>query len=120
MNSISWSVETLPGHTGKDLPQQGSKPDGPYESRGSSNALGIRPLACWAQLGRIPAWPPKVGLTLTALANPDNNFRYDSTLGSTGGNIFNMNTKNLTTGTWQMPFKATGDPVTHTINLDVK
>jgi hypothetical protein len=41
-------------------------------------------------------------------ANPDNNFRYDPTLGGTGGYIFNLSTKGLTSGTWKVPFAVDG------------
>jgi hypothetical protein len=37
-------------------------------------------------------------------ANPDYNFRYDPALGGTGGYIYNLSTKGLTTGTWKVPF----------------
>jgi hypothetical protein len=39
-------------------------------------------------------------------ANPDNNFRYDPTLGGTGGYIYNLSTKGLASGTWKLPFKV--------------
>jgi hypothetical protein len=50
-------------------------------------------------------------------ANPDNNFRYDAEL---LGYIFNLSTKNLSTGTWRLSFTVTGDPVTHMIYFDIK
>lgn len=50
-------------------------------------------------------------------ANPDNNFRYDSTL---SGYIYNLSTKGLTTGTWELTFNVAGDPVPHTVRFDVK
>ena len=37
-------------------------------------------------------------------ANPDNNFRYDPTLGGTGGYIYNLSTKGYGTGTYKMVF----------------
>jgi MBG domain (YGX type)/Bacterial Ig-like domain (group 3)/Galactose oxidase, central domain len=39
-------------------------------------------------------------------ANPDNNFRYDSTLGPSGGYIFNLSTRGLNTGTYRLTFTA--------------
>jgi hypothetical protein len=42
-------------------------------------------------------------------ANPDSDFRYDLTLGGTGGYIFNLSTKGLTTGTYHLNFTVTGD-----------
>lgn len=50
-------------------------------------------------------------------ANPDNNFRYDVAL---GGYIYNLSTKGLTAGTWQVTFAVAGDPVLHTVQFDVK
>jgi len=56
----------------------------------------------------------------SSAANPDNDFRYDATLGGTGGYIYNLSTKNLTTGTWALSFSAAGDPTTHTVRFDVR
>lgn len=63
-------------------------------------------------------------------SNPDYDFRYDSTLGPSGGYIFNLKTTGLQSGTWLMYFGAgynlnTGtyaDPAnaTHTIQFGVK
>ena len=53
-------------------------------------------------------------------ANPENNFRFDSTLGGTGGYIFNLNTSGLSTGTYAVSFVATGDPTTHAVRFQVK
>lgn len=41
-------------------------------------------------------------------ANPDNDFRFDPTLGSTGGYIFNLSTKGLSTGSYSLGFTVTG------------
>lgn len=60
------------------------------------------------------------GLTLTTTAtsgvvddsgaaNPDNDFRFDPTLGASGGYIFNLSTKPLSAGTWSLAFTASGD-----------
>ena len=64
------------------------------------------------------------GTTDTALlspgsAQPDNNFRYDSTLGPSGGYIFNFDTSGKH-GTYNMFFTATGDPNVHTLTFQVK
>jgi hypothetical protein len=40
-------------------------------------------------------------------ANPDSNFRYDSTL---GGYIFNLSTKGLTPGSWVLCVSVGNDP----------
>ncbi len=53
-------------------------------------------------------------------ANPDNNFRFDLTLGGTGGYIYNLSTKGLGTGTYNLSFKAGADPTTHTARFQVK
>lgn len=42
-------------------------------------------------------------------ANPDNDFRFDPTLGPSGGYIFNLSTKPLSAGTWSLAFTAGGD-----------
>ena len=41
-------------------------------------------------------------------ANPDFDFRYDPTLGGTGGYIFNLKTTGLTTGTYHLKFTVNG------------
>jgi hypothetical protein len=53
-------------------------------------------------------------------ANPDNNFRFDPTLGSTGGYIFNLSTKGLTTGTYDLNFTVTGDSSVYAAPFQVK
>ncbi len=50
-------------------------------------------------------------------ANPDSNFRFDGTLGPTGGYIFNLQTTGLATGTYVMTFAVAGDPTTHNTEL---
>jgi hypothetical protein len=50
-------------------------------------------------------------------ANPDSNFRFDSSLGPTGGYIFNLQTTGLSTGTYVMTFTVSGDPTTHNSEL---
>lgn len=42
-------------------------------------------------------------------ANPDNDFQFDPTLGSSGGYRFNLSTKGLTTGSYILNFVVTGD-----------
>ncbi|HEX6185971.1 MAG TPA: hypothetical protein VFZ44_18930, partial [Pyrinomonadaceae bacterium] len=46
-------------------------------------------------------------------ANPDGGFRFDPTLGETGGYIFNLKTTGLTTGTYVLRFRVSGDPTVH-------
>ncbi|MBI4472419.1 MAG: hypothetical protein HY646_07100 [Acidobacteria bacterium] len=50
-------------------------------------------------------------------ANPDDNFRYDATL---GGYIFNLKTTGYATGTYTMTFTVSGDPVPHTVQFQVR
>jgi hypothetical protein len=65
-----------------------------------------------------------VGTTDTSLLSPgnsqaDNNFRFDSTLGPSGGYIFNFDTSGKH-GTYKMFFTATGDPNLHSLTFQVK
>jgi hypothetical protein len=53
-------------------------------------------------------------------ANPDNDFRYDPTLGPSGGYIFNLGTTGLGTGSYQLQFTAGVDPVLHAAGFQVK
>jgi streptogramin lyase len=53
-------------------------------------------------------------------ANPDSDFRFDATLGMTGGYIFNLKTTGLTTGTYNLNFTATGDSTTYAASFQVK
>jgi hypothetical protein len=53
-------------------------------------------------------------------ANPDNNFRFDSTLGPTGGYIYNLSTAGLSTGTYEITFTVTGDLTQHQVKFQVK
>jgi hypothetical protein len=48
-------------------------------------------------------------------ANPDSDFRFDSTLGPSGGYIFNLKTTGLIGGTYGFTFTASNDPTTHTV-----
>jgi len=52
-------------------------------------------------------------------ANPDNDFRFDATLGTAGGYIFNLSTGGLASGTYSLQFTAGSDPVTHSVNFGV-
>ncbi len=55
-------------------------------------------------------------------ANPENKFRFDPTLGSSGGYIFNLSTKSLGAGTgiYALRLTAGSDPATHTVLFGVK
>lgn len=50
-------------------------------------------------------------------ANPDNNFRYDASL---GGYIYNLSTKGLASGTYTLSFTVGGDPTTYTVQFQVR
>jgi VCBS repeat-containing protein len=52
-------------------------------------------------------------------ANPDDDFRFDSGLGTSGGYIFNLSTAGLTTGTYSLQFTAGADPLPHTVAFGV-
>jgi len=56
----------------------------------------------------------------TGNANPDNDFRFDGTLGPTGGYIFNLSTKGLSGGTYSLQFTAGNDPTIHSAVFGVK
>ena len=53
-------------------------------------------------------------------ANPDNDFRFDATLGTTGAYIFNLKTNGLTTGTYNLNFTVTGDSFVYSAAFQVK
>jgi len=53
-------------------------------------------------------------------SNPDSDFRFDATLGSTGGYIFNLKTTGLSTGTYKVNFTVTGDSFVYAANFEVK
>jgi hypothetical protein len=53
-------------------------------------------------------------------ANPDNDFRFDALLGTTGGYIFNLQTTGLTTGTYGLVFTASNDPSAHLAYFQVR
>jgi hypothetical protein len=49
--------------------------------------------------------------------NPDFGFRYDRTL---AGYIYNLSLKGVSTGTYNLNFTAGGDPVLHSVRLQVR
>lgn len=54
-------------------------------------------------------------------ANPDYNFRYDPGLGGPGGGyIFNLQIRGLTTGTYLLGFRVTGDATIYTVQFKVR
>jgi hypothetical protein len=52
-------------------------------------------------------------------ANPDSDFRFDSTLGATGGYIFNLSTGGLAPGSYSLQFTAGTDAIPHTVMFGV-
>ena len=50
-------------------------------------------------------------------ANPDSAFRYDPQL---AGYVFNLSTKGLSRGTWELRFTVAGSPVVHALPFDVR
>jgi hypothetical protein len=50
-------------------------------------------------------------------SNPDGDFRFDPTIGGTGGYIFNLSTKGLTAGTYDFFWMAEGDPTEHKLEF---
>ena len=59
-------------------------------------------------------------LAASGNANPDNNFRFDATLGTAGGYVYNLSTSGLGTGTYAVGFTVAGDPIAHTVLLEVR
>jgi len=53
-------------------------------------------------------------------ANPDFNFRFDETLGDTGGYIFNLKTTGLSTGTYHVNFTIGDSPANYVAPIQVK
>lgn len=51
---------------------------------------------------------------------PDDGFRYDATLGETGGYIFNLKTTGLSTGTYVLVFRVGADPTAHAVQFKVR
>ncbi len=50
-------------------------------------------------------------------ANPDSDFRYDE---PSGQYIFNLATKSLSAGTWQLDVVVSGDPTTYKVTFDLR
>jgi hypothetical protein len=56
----------------------------------------------------------------TGNANPDNDFRFDATLGGTGGYIFNLSLRGAPTGTYNLNFTVGSDPTVRSVRFAVK
>src|SRR5918994_1775101 len=53
-------------------------------------------------------------------ANADAEFRYDESVGDTGGYVLNLATTGLSTGTWELTLAAAGDPTFHAVRFRVR
>ena len=53
-------------------------------------------------------------------ANPDQNFRFDPTLGSTGGYIFNLKTGGYAPGTYKLDFTVGGEAHVYTVQFQIR
>jgi hypothetical protein len=53
-------------------------------------------------------------------ANPDNDFRYDATLGNTGGYIFNLSTRGLASGTYALRFEVVGESHIYEVEFQIR
>jgi pectin methylesterase-like acyl-CoA thioesterase len=53
-------------------------------------------------------------------ANPDQNFRFDPTLGDTGGYQFNLKTTGLAAGTYRLYFTVGSDPYVYTTQFQIR
>lgn len=73
-------------------------------------AVGVE-LVSTSEVGEVMA---------TGDANPDNNFRFDASLGVTGGYVYNLKTTGLATGIYNLYFTAGNDPVQHAVQFSVK
>ena len=49
-------------------------------------------------------------------ANPDNDFRYDDSL---KGYIYNLATRGLSAGTWELQFTVSGQTATYAVRFDI-
>ncbi len=53
-------------------------------------------------------------------ANPDSDFRYDASLGGSGGYIFNLKTTGFSSGTYRLSFTASTGAATYSITFQVR
>lgn len=60
------------------------------------------------------------GVEAAGRSNPDMNFRYTMFDPNTGGYIFNLQTKGLTTGVYQLGFTVGGDPNVYIVQFQIK
>ena len=53
-------------------------------------------------------------------ANPENNFRFSSELGGEAGYIFNLATRGLSAGTYDIRFRVGSDPSVYTTPIQIR
>ena len=53
-------------------------------------------------------------------ANPDQNFRFDPTLGETGGYVYNLKTTGFAPGTYRLSFTVGADPHVYSTQFQVR
>jgi hypothetical protein len=103
----------------------------PAKPKHAGSTIPIKLQLCDATGANVSA--PTIALTATGVtrtaanvtgapedagnANPDSQFRFDSLL---GGYIFNLSTKGLQTGVYDVSFTATGDPTPHTVQFQIR
>ena len=72
-------------------------------------------------LGTSPAGADSYGpLADSGNANPGQNFRFDPTLGTSGGYIFNLKTVGYAPGAYKLYFNVGGDPHVYTVQFQIK
>jgi uncharacterized delta-60 repeat protein len=115
---IIYAVQVLtdvsdPLHAGRTIPIK-------VELLGASgNDVSAADIAVTAlQLERVNAdgTQTQVALQGTGGSNPQDLFRYDATL---GGYIFNLSTRGLAAGTYELDWTADGDPTVHVLRFQV-
>lgn len=53
-------------------------------------------------------------------SSPDSGFRWSNGLGAGGGYKYNLSTKGMASGTWDLRITATGDPTVHVVRFQLK
>lgn len=53
-------------------------------------------------------------------SSPDSGFRWSNGLGAGGGYKYNLSTKGMASGTWELRITATGDPTVHAVRFQLK
>jgi len=54
-------------------------------------------------------------------SNPDSDFRFDATIGGTGGYIFNLSTQNLTSGRYSLSMSVGSEKrFLYSVSFDLK